>query len=184
MATARWWESSPRSMSPAVRRGAKQGSCSPPPGRSRWQKSEIRTGGFVNFSIKVDPTTWQQYISTAVRGKALLLDPFTNKGTAFTARERDELDLNGLLPAQVSTIEQQLDRVYENFQAKPAPLEKYIYMASLQDRNETLFFRLCHERIDEMMPVIYTPVVGEACQRYSHIYRRGRGLYINFEQRE
>ncbi len=138
----------------------------------------------MNFTIKVDPATWQHYISTPVKGKALLMDPFTNKGTAFTAGERDELDLHGLLPPQVSTIEMQLERVYENFQAKPTPLEKFVYMVSLQDRNETLFFRLCHERIDEMMPIVYTPVVGEACQKYSHIYRRGRGLYIGYDQRD
>jgi malic enzyme len=138
----------------------------------------------VNFSIKVDPATWQHYISTPVKGKALLMEPFTNKGTAFTARERDELDLHGLLPPQIYTIEQQLERVYENFQAKQTPIEKFVFLASLQDRNETLFFRLCHERIDEMMPIVYTPVVGEACQKYSHIYRRARGLYISYEQRD
>jgi malic enzyme len=138
----------------------------------------------MNFSIKVDPASWQQYLSTPVKGKALLTDPFTNKGTAFTARERDELDLHGLLPPQVSTLEQQLDRIYENFQAKGTNLEKFIFMAGLQDRNETLFYRLCHERIDEMMPIVYTPVVGEACQKFSHIYRRPRGLYINYKQRD
>ncbi len=138
----------------------------------------------MNFSIKIDPATWQQYIATPVKGKALLLEPFTNKGTAFTERERDELDLQGLLPPQVCTIEQQLDRVYGNFRAKQTNLDKFVFMASLQDRNETLFFRLCHERIDEMMPIVYTPVVGEACQKYSHIYRRARGLYINYEQRD
>jgi malate dehydrogenase (oxaloacetate-decarboxylating) len=137
----------------------------------------------VNFSIKVDPATWQQYISTPVKGKALLLEPFTNKGTAFTNRERDELDLHGLLPPNVSTIEQQLERTYGNFQSKATPLDKFVFMASLHDRNETLFFRLCHERIDEMMPIVYTPVVGEACQKFSHIYRRARGLYINYAQR-
>ena len=138
----------------------------------------------MNFSIKLDPATWQRYIATPVKGKALLLDPFTNKGTAFTARERDELDLHGLLPPAISTIEQQLDRLYENFQAKPTNLEKFVFLTSLQDRNETLFFRLVHERIDEMMPIVYTPVVGEACQKYSHIYRRGRGLYIGYDQRD
>ncbi|HSN68631.1 MAG TPA: NAD-dependent malic enzyme, partial [Thermoanaerobaculia bacterium] len=138
----------------------------------------------MNFSIKVDPGTWQQYISVPMKGKALLLDPFTNKGTAFTERERDELDLHGLLPPQVSTIEQQLDRVYGNYKAKTSPLEKFVFMASLHDRNETLFFRLCHERIDELMPIVYTPVVGEACQKFSHIYRRARGLYISYEQRD
>ncbi|MGE5345758.1 MAG: hypothetical protein ACM3JH_07375, partial [Acidithiobacillales bacterium] len=80
----------------------------------------------MNFSIKVDPSTWQRYISTPVKGRALLMDPFTNKGTAFTARERDELDLHGLVPPAVCTIEEQLQRVYENFLAKPTLLEKFI----------------------------------------------------------
>src|SRR5512140_558575 len=137
----------------------------------------------MNFSIKVDPSTWQRYLSTPVKGKALLMEPFTNKGTAFTMRERDELDLHGLLPPQVCTIEQQLERVYGNFSAKATNLEKFVFMASLQDRNETLFFRLCHERIDEMMPIVYTPVVGEACQKFSHIYRRGRGLFVSYDMR-
>lgn len=138
----------------------------------------------MNFSIKVDPTTWQRYISVPTKGRPILLDSFTNKGTAFTAAEREDLGLNGLLPPAVTTIEQQLDRLYENFQAKPTNLEKFIFLASLQDRNETLFFRLVHERIDEMMPIVYTPVVGEACQKFSHIYRRARGLYISYEQRD
>lgn len=138
----------------------------------------------MNFCIKVDPATWQPYISTPLKGKPLLMDPFTNKGTAFTARERDELDLHGLIPPAICTMEQQLERVYESFQAKSTPLEKFIYLASLHDRNETLFFRLVHEHIDEMLPIVYTPVVGEACQRYSHIYRRGRGLYVSYDQRD
>jgi malic enzyme len=138
----------------------------------------------MNFSIKVDPATWQQYIATPQKGTALLLDPFTNKGTAFTARERDQLDLHGLVPPAVCTMEQQLERVYENFSAKPTPLEKFIYLTSLHDRNETLFFRLVHEHIDEMLPIVYTPVVGEACQQHSHIYRRARGLYVGYDQRD
>jgi malate dehydrogenase (oxaloacetate-decarboxylating) len=138
----------------------------------------------MNFCVKMDPSTSQPYLSTPLKGKALLMEPFTNKGTAFTVRERDELDLHGLLPPAVCTIEQQLERVYENFQAKSTPLEQFIYLASLHDRNETLFFRLVHERIDEMLPIVYTPVVGEACQRYSHIYRRGRGLYVSYDQRD
>ncbi len=137
----------------------------------------------MSFSVKVDPSTWQRYISVPVKGKAILMDPFTNKGTAFTSQERDELDLHGLLPPAICTIEQQLERVYENFLAKPTPLEKFVYLASLHDRNETLFYRLVHERIDEMMPIVYTPVVGEACQNFSHIYRRGRGLYVGYDQR-
>jgi malic enzyme len=116
-------------------------------------------------------------------GSALLTDPLTNKGTAFSMEERAALHLDGLVPPAVCTIEQQLDRVYENFRAKQTPLERYIHLASLQDRNETLFFRLVQDHIDEMMPVLYTPVVGEACQQFSHIYRRPRGLYITYEQR-
>ncbi|HID29489.1 MAG TPA: NAD-dependent malic enzyme, partial [Desulfobacterales bacterium] len=94
----------------------------------------------MEFSIKVDPRTWQRYIAVRQKGRALLIKPFTNKGTAFTARERDELDFRGLLPPAVCTIEQQLERAYGNFQAKPNNLEEFIYLTSLNDRNETLFF--------------------------------------------
>jgi malate dehydrogenase (oxaloacetate-decarboxylating) len=132
----------------------------------------------------VDPATGQRYMAVPQKGKALLLDARTNKGTAFTQHERDELDLHGLLPPTVFSMKQQLARTYENFQAKTTNLEKFIYLTALQDRNETLFYRLVLEHIDEMMPVVYTPVVGEACQRFSHIYRRARGLYVSYEQRD
>jgi malic enzyme len=131
-----------------------------------------------------DRITGEEYIAVDTRGEPLLRDPFTNKSTAFTAAERAELGLDGLVPPAVSTMDQQLARVYENFRVKQTPLERYIHLASLQDRNETLFFRLLHDHIAEMMPVVYTPVVGEACQQYSHIYRRPRGLYISYEQRD
>ena len=136
----------------------------------------------MQFSLKIDPSTRQEYMAVPEKGRSLLINPFTNKGTAFTARERDELDLWGLLPTAICTIEQQLQRTFENFQAKPTDLEKFIYLTSLHDRNETLFYRLALEHIDEMMPIVYTPVVGEACQRFSHIYRRGRGLYVSYDQ--
>jgi malate dehydrogenase (oxaloacetate-decarboxylating) len=123
-------------------------------------------------------------MAVSQKGRALLLNPFTNKGTAFTRREREELDLEGLVPPAVCTIQQQLERTYESFQTKNSDLEKFIYLTSLHDRNETLFYRLVLEHIEEMMPIVYTPVVGEACQRFSHIYRRGRGLYIAYEQRD
>jgi malate dehydrogenase (oxaloacetate-decarboxylating) len=138
----------------------------------------------MSFSVKVDPATGQRYIAVSQKGKALLLNPVTNKGTAFTQRERDELDLNGLLPPAICTIQQQMQRTYESFQAKVGNIEKFIYLTSLHDRNETLFYRLVLDHIEEMMPIVYTPVVGEACQKYSHIYRRGRGLYITYEQRD
>ncbi len=138
----------------------------------------------MKISIKIDPSTGQKYMAVPVKGRSLLMDPITNKGSAFTDEERNELELHGLVPPIVSTMQQQLARCYENFSAKTANLEKFIYLSSLQDRNETLFYRLVLEHIDEMMPIVYTPVVGEACQRYSHIYRRGRGLYINYQQRK
>jgi malic enzyme len=138
----------------------------------------------MDFSLRIDPSTRQEYMAVREKGRALLINPFTNKGTAFTARERDELDLWGLLPPAICTIEQQLERTYENYRAKPNDLEKFIYLTSLHDRNETLFFRLLLEHIDEMMPIVYTPVVGEACQKFSHIYRRGRGIYVSYDQRD
>ena len=142
------------------------------------------TPATLSFSIRVDPATGQQYMAVSQKGRPLLLNSFTNKGTAFTRRERDDLDLGGLVPPAVCTMHQQMDRTYENYKAKTSNLEKFIYLTSLQDRNETLFYRLALEHIDEMMPVVYTPVVGEACQKYSHIYRRGRGLYIAYEDRD
>jgi malate dehydrogenase (oxaloacetate-decarboxylating) len=138
----------------------------------------------MTFSIKVDPSTGQQYMAVSRKGRPLLLNPFTNKGTAFSRREREDLALGGLVPPAVCSIHQQLERTYESFKAKPTNLEKFIYLTALQDRNETLFYRLVLEHIDEMMPIVYTPVVGEACQKYSHIYRRGRGLYIAYEDKD
>lgn len=138
----------------------------------------------MKWSVRLNPETKQDYVEVSGSGRHALLDPFTNKGTAFTAEEREALGLHGLLPPAVCTLEEQLDRVYENYAAKTSDLERFIYLAALHDRNETLFFRLLLEHIDEMVPVVYTPVVGEACRRFSHIYRRARGLYISFEQRD
>jgi malic enzyme len=137
----------------------------------------------MEWSTVHDRLTGEEYIAVDTRGESVLRDPLTNKGTAFTEAERAELGLLGLVPPAVSSIDQQLARVYENYRVKQTPLERYIHLASLQDRNETLFFRLLHDHIQEMMPIVYTPVVGEACQRYSHIYRRPRGLYISYDQR-
>jgi malate dehydrogenase (oxaloacetate-decarboxylating)(NADP+) len=116
-------------------------------------------------------------------GVDLLHDPRFNKGTAFTAEERDVLRIRGLLPPRVFTIEQQLERVMENFRRQASDLERYIFMVALQDRNETLFYRTVMDYLPEMMPVIYTPTLGEACQQFGHIFRRPRGLYISAEAR-
>ncbi len=116
-------------------------------------------------------------------GVALLYDPTLNKGTAFSQRERDTLGLQGLLPPRVLTMEDQLARIIENFRLKPSDIDKYIYMVALQDRNETLFYRAVVDHVEQMMPIIYTPTVGEACQRYGHLFRRSRGLYITAKHR-
>jgi len=115
------------------------------------------------------------------RGVDLLHDPVLNKGTAFTEAERDRLGLRGLLPARVSTQETQVMRVLENIRRKTVDIEKYIYLVSLQDRNENLFYRVVMDNLDEMMPIIYTPTVGQGCQEFGHIFRRPRGLYITYK---
>jgi len=117
------------------------------------------------------------------RGVALLRDPALNKGTAFTGPERDALGLRGLLPPHVCTQEDQVARVLENFRRLQTPLAKYILIEALQDRNEALFYRLIMENPDEMMPIIYTPTVGLACQQFGHIYRRPRGLFVSAADR-
>ena len=117
------------------------------------------------------------------KGAELLHDPLLNKGTAFTQEERDALGLQGLLPPRIFTQEEQMVRVLENARKKRTSLEKYIYMVSLQDRNATLFYRAIIDNLDEMMPIIYTPTVGDACQQYGHILRRPRGLYISVKDK-
>lgn len=116
----------------------------------------------------------------SISGQRLLDDPLLNKSSAFPEDERRELGLMGLLPLHTSTIEEQLARVYENYQRKDSDIERYIFLAALQDRNETLFYRLLQEHVTEMMPIIYTPTVGEGCRLYSHVFRRPRGLYISY----
>lgn len=121
--------------------------------------------------------------SPSLNGAEILRNPALNKGTAFTRTERAVLGLEGLLPPRVNTQSQQVERVLENLRRKSSPLEKFIYLAALQDRNETLFYRVVMDHIEEVMPLIYTPTVGQACQEYAHIFRRPRGLYITPEHR-
>jgi len=116
-------------------------------------------------------------------GEALLHDPLLNKGTAFTDAERDALGLRGLLPPHVHTLEEQLARVMDNYRNKQTDLERYIHLVSLQDRNETLFYKVVGDYIEEMMPIIYTPTVGQACQQWGHLFRRPRGLYVSWNDR-
>jgi malate dehydrogenase (oxaloacetate-decarboxylating)(NADP+) len=117
------------------------------------------------------------------RGLELLHNPVLNKGTAFTETERDLLGIRGLLPAHLQTQEEQMKRVLTNLRRKPTVLERYIFLIALLDRNETLFYRTIIDNIEEMLPLIYTPTVGQACQEYSNIFRRTRGLFVSAEDR-
>ena len=117
------------------------------------------------------------------RGVKLIHNPVYNKGTAFSDYERRILGLKGLLPPRIISQDLQADRIMENIRKKPDDLEKYVYMVSLQDRNENLFYYVLQRHLEELMPIIYTPTVGKACQSFGHIYRRSRGLYISIEEK-
>ncbi len=118
-----------------------------------------------------------------LRGAELLTDPLLNKGTAFTEKERDQLGLRGLLPPRVFSLDEQVARSYGNFKRKTDPLEKYIFLSTLQNRNETLYYRLVMDHLEEMIPIIYTPTVGQACLEFGAIFRRSRGLYVSIRDR-
>jgi malate dehydrogenase (oxaloacetate-decarboxylating)(NADP+) len=117
------------------------------------------------------------------RGVKILHDPVRNKGTAFTDAEREALDLRGLLPPRVHAPAEQELRVLGNIREKPTDLERYLYLIALQDRNETLFYQVVMHNLEEMMPLIYTPTVGKACQEFQHIFRQSRGFYISLNDR-
>jgi malate dehydrogenase (oxaloacetate-decarboxylating)(NADP+) len=117
------------------------------------------------------------------QGLALLRDPMLNKGTAFTEEERDALGLRGFLPAAVLSMQAQVERILVNLRSLPSDLERYVALNSLHDRNEALFFRVVCDNIDEIQPLIYTPTVGLACQRYGQIFQRPRGLFISANDR-
>ncbi|GMM88533.1 NAD-dependent malic enzyme [Vibrio fortis] len=117
-------------------------------------------------------------------GPALLSTPLLNKGSAFTAEERASFNLEGLLPENTETIQEQVGRAYKQYCNFESDMDKHIYLRNIQDTNETLFYRLVQNHISEMMPIIYTPTVGAACENFSNIYRRGRGLFISYPNRD
>jgi malate dehydrogenase (oxaloacetate-decarboxylating) len=131
----------------------------------------------MTYSIKV-------HSPGGLRGVELLDTPIWNKGTAFDEAERAAFGLQGLLPPHIESLEQQSIRVYEAFKTKTTDLERHIYVRQLQDNNETLFYRLLLDHVEEMLPIVYTPTVGLACQQFSHIYRRPRGLIISYPLRD
>lgn len=133
------------------------------------------------FVLKIDPLTGEDYYEVYVRGRQLLNNAHLNKASAFTKEERLSLGLDGMLRPGIATLESQLDRTYEAFLRKPDDMERYIYLSGLLDRNEVLFYRLLQDHLDEMVPIIYTPTVGQACMQLSHIQRRFRGIYITPE---
>jgi malate dehydrogenase (oxaloacetate-decarboxylating) len=130
------------------------------------------------------PSPASPQLSSHPRGHALLETPSLNKGTAFTYEERQALGLDGLLPPVVETIEEQSVRAYKAYLRKHDNLERHIYLRQSQDTNEVLFYRLLLDHIEEMLPIVYTPVVAEACQEFSHIYRRPRGLILSYPHRD
>jgi len=119
-----------------------------------------------------------------LQGQAKLFDALTTKGTAFTREERERYGLLGLLPTAEKTLDQQVEHCWHEFSTRRDDLDKHIYLRALQDRNETLFYRVLADHISETMPIVYTPTVGEACQRFSEIYRRPRGLFVSYPDRD
>lgn len=137
----------------------------------------------LDFQVNVDEATGERILEVPLTRLQLLDCPMFNKGSAFTEEERAEFGLHGLLPPHVGSLDEQLERRYRDFQQKRTEIQQHIYLRDLQDRNEVLFYRLMEEHIAEMMPLAYTPVVGEACQHFSRIYRRPRGLFVSYEHR-
>jgi malate dehydrogenase (oxaloacetate-decarboxylating) len=134
-----------------------------------------------NFAIKVDALTGEEYYEVLIRGSQLINNAFLNKASAFTPEERKCLHLEGHLRSAVQSLDQQAQRVMENYARKPSDIERYIFLQGLLDRNETLFYKVVVDNLQEMVPIVYTPTVGQACLMASHIQRRYRGMYITPE---
>ena len=137
-------------------------------------KELVRCNSLIRKPLSIHPFT---------PAPVLLEFPLLNKGSAFSMEERSSFNLLGLLPEVVETIEEQAERAWIQYQGFKTEIDKHIYLRNIQDTNETLFYRLVGNHLDEMMPVIYTPTVGAACERFSEIYRRARGVFISYQNR-
>jgi len=131
------------------------------------------------FSFKIDALTGEEFLEVYIRGRQLLTDPLLNKGSGFTQEERIAFGLDGYLRSGHSSIEVQVERSLEAYRRKPDAMERYIFLSGLLDRSEPLFYRLLCDNLTEMVPIVYTPTVGQACLELSHIQRRFRGLYVS-----
>ncbi|HWP41092.1 MAG TPA: hypothetical protein VNL70_09215, partial [Tepidisphaeraceae bacterium] len=120
----------------------------------------------------------RQVLKCRHRGITLLHHPMYNRGSAFTLQQREMFGLRGLLPARVSTLEQQARRVYQNICRSSDPIQRYITLSALHDRNEVLFFRVLLDHLEQFLPIVYTPTVGQVCQEFSRLFRRPRGIWI------
>ncbi len=134
----------------------------------------------LDFKILYDEQTGEQFVETTLSGKSLLTLPQLNKGTAFTPTERREFGLLGKLPHRIETLDEQVERAYLQFSSYKTRLQQNIYLNNLNDKNQVLFYQLISQHLEEMLPIIYTPIVGTAVKRFSHEYRQPRGLYIAY----
>lgn len=138
----------------------------------------------LNFNYTTDPKTGKKILNTSIYGKFLLTTPQLNKSTAFTEREREEFELLGKLPDRIETLDEQVKRCYSQLKSYDSNLAKHIYLNNLHDMNQMIFYKLVSDHITEMLPIIYTPIVGTAVKKFSHEYRTARGIYISYNQRQ
>src|ERR1700733_7217932 len=138
----------------------------------------------MQMSQQLEQTTSELTRQVSLSGFNLINSPRLNKGTAFTDHERDIFDLHGLLPPHVGNLDEQIERRIEALRAQPNAFSKYSFLRDLQDTNETLFYALLLRNIEEMLPLVYTPTVGEGCQRFSEIWRKPRGLFLSYPNKD
>jgi malate dehydrogenase (oxaloacetate-decarboxylating) len=138
----------------------------------------------MEMSKQLQPAADEETLMVSLSGFDLINSPRLNKGTAFTDHERDVFDLHGLLPPHIGNLDEQIERRIEALRAQPTPFSKYSFLRDLQDTNETLFYALLVRNVEEMLPLVYTPTVGEGCQRFSEIWRKPRGLFLSYPNKD